>query len=112
MKAFKITYSFTDGEKIDWTVTILADDSEKALTFLSKVVDRKFTMTTIELLGKVDGIADEIIHRVLSAHGLGQEKKEKPVKPVAVSKQEPLVLGDTSEKPKRTRGKRITTNKA
>ena len=109
MKVYNIEYMF-NLDKSNWKACILADDDKKALEFLSKVVNQPYGVTSIEFLGKVDGVSDEIIHRILSLHGVGREKKkEVPIKPVV---DKPLILPDVNDTPKkRTRGKRIVKDK-
>lgn len=100
MEVFKYEYDVTP-DKTRWKALILADNMQQGLEFLHKVLPGKqINLFSTEYIGKVDGITDAIIDRILNLHR-PLEKLGDPV--VEEKKKEPVLLSEEKiDKPKRT----------
>ena len=95
MNVFTIEYSLQD--RTNWKTCVVADDSQKAIAFISRLLGgASLNVTTISTIGKVDGISDEIIERILQKFNMKREEINNDDVPLY-----------DEERPKRVRGKRI-----
>ena len=112
MEVFKYEYDVTP-DKTRWKALILADNMQQGLEFLHKVLPGKqINLFSTEYIGKVDGITDAIIDRILNLHRplekLGDPVVEKEKETIllfgdpVVEKKEPVLLSEEKiDKPKR-----------